>query len=406
LGPTKAHDNLGTALTWVLWWPLIPLIFLVLGRFWCAVCPFGTLSDLVQRFAGNNQPAPKFLRKYGIWIIDAAFILVTWGDHVFGIVESPWGSGVLLLLITTGVVISGAFWERRTWCRYLCFLGGISGNYSRTGMLALRGTPDKCAKCTVAACYKGNDKVPGCPMFEFPKTMDTNASCNLCGNCVKTCPNDSPRLTLRVPTQELWFIRKPKIDEAFLAVVIMGIVFVQNITMLTVWKSILGWLEGVTGTTSYFVNFTITFAIAILIPITLLAVTALAASRLNGDSLRQNFAKFGYAIIALDVAAHVAHNLFHLLAEGKSILYTAMALFGQEVHGASPAILDNATIQGLQYILVALGAIGSLYTAYRIAVNNYGQDKGRIDFVPYAVLILVLAGVNIWLFMLPMAMRM
>ena len=27
-------------------------------------------------------------------------------------------------------------------------------------------------------------------------------------------------------------------------------------------------------------------------------------------------------------------------------------------------------------------------------------------FVPYAVLIVVLAGVNIWLFMLPMAMRM
>src|SRR5687767_15818115 len=32
LGPESAHDNLGTALTWVLWWPLIPIIFLFLGR--------------------------------------------------------------------------------------------------------------------------------------------------------------------------------------------------------------------------------------------------------------------------------------------------------------------------------------------------------------------------------------
>lgn len=32
-GPDAAHDNFGTAATWVLWWPLIPLIFLLLGRF-------------------------------------------------------------------------------------------------------------------------------------------------------------------------------------------------------------------------------------------------------------------------------------------------------------------------------------------------------------------------------------
>jgi polyferredoxin len=38
LGPGAAHDNLGTALTWVLWWPLIPIMFVVTGRFWCAAC--------------------------------------------------------------------------------------------------------------------------------------------------------------------------------------------------------------------------------------------------------------------------------------------------------------------------------------------------------------------------------
>ena len=42
-GPSRAHDNPGTALMWVLWWPLIPIIFIFLGRFWCAVCPFCNL---------------------------------------------------------------------------------------------------------------------------------------------------------------------------------------------------------------------------------------------------------------------------------------------------------------------------------------------------------------------------
>ena len=55
-GPTRAHDNAGTALMWVLWWPVVPITFLLLGRFWCAVCPFATLSDLVQRLVGaGNQ---------------------------------------------------------------------------------------------------------------------------------------------------------------------------------------------------------------------------------------------------------------------------------------------------------------------------------------------------------------
>ena len=406
LGPESAHDNLGTALTWVLWWPLIPIIFLFLGRFWCAICPFATINDLVQKFVGNNRPVPRFLKKYGIWIIDALFIFITWSDHVWGVVENPFGSGVLMLLLTTGVIASGSFFERRTFCRYVCFLGGLSGNYARTGMLALRGTPEICATCTSASCYKGTEKAPGCPLFEFPKNMTSNANCVICAACIKNCPNDSIQLTVRPPTKELWFIRKPKMEEAFLSAVIMGIVFVQNVTMLEVWTGMLQWLERAVGTTNYAITFSITFAISIVIPVALLGFTSWIASKFNKASLVENFTRFGYAIIALDVAGHIAHNLFHLLAEGKSIFYTALILFGQEIHGASPALVSMDTIQILQFGLIALGFVGSLYTAYRVAKNS--QPTGRIwgTFVPYAALIVVLTIMNVYLFMLPMAMRM
>ena len=406
LGPESAHDNFGTALTWVLWWPLIPIIFLFLGRFWCAICPFATINDLVQKFVGNNQPVPRFLKKYGIWIIDALFIFITWSDHVFGVVENPFGSGVLMLTLTTGVIASGSFFERRTFCRHLCFLGGLSGNYARTGMLALRGTPEICATCTLASCYKGTEKAPGCPLFEFPKTMSPNANCVICADCIKNCPNDSIQLTVRPPTKELWFIRKPKMEEAFLSAVIMGIVFVQNVTMLEVWGGMLKWLENAVGTTNYAITFSITFAIAIIIPVALLGLTSWIAARFNKATLVENFTRFGYAIIALDVAGHIAHNLFHLLAEGKSIFYTAIALFGQEVHGASPALVSMTTIQVLQYGLLALGFIGSLYAAYRIAKLNHPDGKAWGTFAPYAVLVVILTAMNVYLFMLPMAMRM
>src|SRR5512147_652839 len=293
LGPESAHDNLGTALTWVLWWPLIPIIFLFLGRFWCAICPFATINDLIQKFVGNNRPVPLFLKKYGIWIIDALFILITWSDHVWGVVENPVGSGVLMLTLTTGVVFSGGFWERRTFCRYVCFLGGLSGNYARNGMLSLRGTPEICATCTIAACYKGTDKSLPCPLYEFPKTMTSSANCVLCAECIKGCPNNSIQLTVRPPTKELWFIRKPKIEEAFLSAVIMGIVFVQNVTMLEAWNPMLRWFEELVNTTSYYVTFSITFLIALSIPVGLLGLTSWIASKFNKASLVENFARFG-----------------------------------------------------------------------------------------------------------------
>lgn len=406
-GPSAAHDNFGTAGTWVLWWPIIPIAFLLLGRFWCSICPFGTVSDWVQKFVGNNRPVPKFLKKYGIWIIDITFILITWSDHTFGVVENPRGSGFLLLLITTGVIASGAFFERRTWCRYLCFLGGLSGNYSRSGGLELHTTPEKCAKCTTQSCYKGNGKIAGCPMFVFPRTMDSMASCNLCTNCIKACPNDSIQLSPRIPTKGLWFIRKPKFEESFLAIVIMGIVFVQNITMLQVWEEILKKLENFVGTTNYFVTFTITFIIAMAFPVLALFISSYASKLVNKRSTIENFARFGYALIPLDLAGHIAHNLFHLLAEGKSVIFTFMGLFGMQMHEQSTAFVSDSTIQILQFALIALGTFGSIFTAFKIAKSNFEAEGKTIgSLLPFAVLSIVFAAINIYLFMLPMAMRM
>jgi len=406
-GPPKAHENAGTALMWVLWWPALPLVYVLFGRFWCAVCPFAALSDLVQKLVGVNRPVPAFMKRYGIWIIDATFLAITWADHVFGIVGSPWGSGILLLLLTFAVIVSGAFFQRRTFCRYLCFLGGLSGNYARTGMVGLRADPDICATCTAkAACYNGTDTVAACPLFSFARTMDSSANCNLCANCIKACPNDAITLTVRKPTKELWFLRNPKIEESFLAMAIMGIVVIQNVTMLGVWTDVLAWVNRVTGITSYPVIFTAVFAVGVSVPVALLALAAKVAARGNLESTVQNFARFGYALIPLDVAAHVAHNLFHLLAEGKSVFYTVGALFGQHQEG-SAALVGNGTIQVLQFALLALGLAGSVYTAQRIAHRRYlTPARRRSTLVPFTVLIGILAALNVAMFLFPMAHRM
>lgn len=157
-------------------------------------------------------------------------------------------------------------------------------------------------------------------------------------------------------------------------------------------------------TNSFPVTFTLGFIVAISLPLLFLGISSYLAKKANGASLIQNFAKFGYAIIAIDVAAHVAHNLFHLLAEGGSVYITGATFFGKELQNVSPALLGGTTIQILQYVLIALGTIGSLYAVYRIAKNNF-PTKIWASSLPYWVLILIMGSINIVLFSLPMAHR-
>ncbi|MDP4169310.1 MAG: 4Fe-4S binding protein [Bacillota bacterium] len=401
-GTVDPTRNVGTSLTWVLWWPLVPIFFLVIGRFWCAICPFGKLSDLIRKTIGSEKPMPKFLRKYGLWLIDLFFIAITWSDHIWGIVESPRGSGYLLLVLVTMVIATSVFYERRTFCKTLCFLGGLSGNYSRSGALELRGTPEICKTCKTQACFKGSEQAEGCPMFQFVRTMDSTADCNLCGNCVKSCPNNSITISPRIPTSELWGIKNPRIEHAFLAAVIMGIVFVQNITMISIWQDILKAISSVTGTDNYNINFTVAFVASMLLPIGLLLGTAKLATMLdsNVEKVKRNFIRFGYAIIPLDLAGHLAHNLFHIITEGKAIWYNTVAFFGMNVTRGDLAFAPASSVQVLQYIIVVLGFAGSAYTVYRI-----GNKGSFMKLMPYYILMFLLAVANIYLFSLPMMHR-
>lgn len=401
-GTVDPSKNLGTTLTWVLWWPLIPLSFMIIGRFWCAICPFGKVSDIIRQTIGYERKAPMFLKKYGLWFIDLFFIAITYSDHIWGVVENPRGSGYLLLGLVTMVVGTSIFYERRTFCKNLCFLGGLSGNYSRSGSLVLHGTPEICEKCKTQSCFKGTDMVEGCPMFQFVRTMDSSADCNLCGNCVKSCPNDSIQISPRIPTSELWGVKKPKIEQTFLAAVIMGIVFVQNITMVTFWQKVLNTIGSLTGTTNYYVNFTVAFILSMAIPVGLLYIAAKMASLTGGSvqKVKDNFVKFGYAIIPLDLAGHIAHNLFHLMTEGKAIWYNTVILVNPWFVRGNVAFTSVSTVQLLQYIIIIFGMIGSIYTAYRI--GNKGSFR---SLIPYYTLMILFAAANIYLFSLPMMHR-
>ena len=88
------------------------------------------------------------------------------------------------------------------------------------------------------------------------------------------------------------------------------------------------------------------------------------------------------------------------------MLITGLAMFGVDSHGTSPALAGMATIQTLQFGLLGLGFLGSLYIVYRTANSNYQGNVVWETFLPYAVLMGCLGLLNVVLFTLPMSMRM
>jgi polyferredoxin len=424
LGPEETSLNFGSVMVWILLWPILPVLFLVFGRFWCSVCPLSRVSDEVQKNVGMHKKVPKFLQTYGVWIIIIAFLIITWVDSVLGLVENPRNTGYLLLFVFTGAVLMGAVYERRAWCRYLCFLGGLSSNYSMSSALELRADNEKCKTCKTPTCFKGDGKVDGCSMFEYPRTMDSNRSCNFCSNCIKTCQHDAIRITPRPPTSELWFIKKPRFEESFLATALIGIVVVQTVVMLEVWGPFMEWFENTTGIANFTIAWTIIFAAAMIIPVLLMLGASFVSSILPkktqntnviSDSSAQlnidmdvpaettlsSFIRYGYALIPLGLGIHLAHNAKHFLGEGLSVIYTSASLVGWNITG-DPSILNMPTVQIIQYILSVLGVLGAIYTAYKISQNN---PNSKSSVLPYIVLMLMFGLIALWMYSVPMAAR-
>ncbi len=201
-GPAD-KDNLANLLIWLVWWPLLCVMFIVAGRIWCGVCPFSKVSDSLQRLVGLRLAVPDFLKEHGLWLILIAFLLLSWLEETAGIVDSPRQTAIMLLTILTGAVAFGLFFQGRVWCRYVCPIGGISHVYARGSLFKVRPQEAICADCTTKDCVVPDAHYAGCPMHLSPFAMDSVANCNLCGACLKRCQHGSLRVSLEAPSQDL-----------------------------------------------------------------------------------------------------------------------------------------------------------------------------------------------------------
>lgn len=408
LGSYYFSENPGAVLTWTLWWALLPLSFILIGRLWCAVCPFAWISDIVQKFFGKRKRVPVWLARYSFWIVDGIFVFITWFDRVFGMTSRPFITGLVFVGLLLGVVVCALLYERRAFCRYVCFLGNVAGTYSMAAPLELTSkNPEICKQCTQKFCFAGREGKPGCPFSLVIPSKEGNRFCTLCANCVKACPHDNIALKVRPFGTDFWRRIAVRFDESFFAKMLVGIVILQNIGMLTLWNSLSGFVSRATSITNETWLFTLVYFLTISIPLAFMFFTSAISAKAGKENVIQNFARFGYAFVAVDLAGHLAHNLNHFFGEGKTILAAIAGLFSGEVRQIIfQWFLNYGTVRVLQYIILGIGVLATIVITYRIAKRT-AQTKWQLAgvMIPHLILLLALMALNFYIFSLPMIHR-
>lgn len=419
----QGDRNIATILMWTIWWAGIIFTFVLVGRVWCMMCPVGAAQDWAGGAFSLNRDFPRPLRN--IWLSSFIFFGLTWWNSYSGLVNRPALTAYLFLGFFTVATGMALVFKGRAFCRYACPIGGLIGIYSMFSPLELRNKcMEVCRDHKVKECIKGTEKSRGCPMFVTPMTLDRNNYCNFCSECIKSCSQDNIAIRFRSFAKDLWVSGKGHLDEAYLAVVLVGVTIVVTGEMVEPWHR---WMDfigkfipfEVLGLSSHAAREKGTFLAvlsvgSLIVPAALLVLASAAVGKATGpDSplgLKDTMVRFAYMFIPVGISMHLAHNISHLFKEGPGIVPAFHRFFGVlgfkigETDWNIMPLAGNETIFWLQMAIIMTMNVFSLYAGYRIAVRHYG-DKALRAFLPMAALAAAFMIVNVFILGQPMSLR-
>lgn len=388
-GTPVGSRNFGIIFVWIVWWALL-IIALVpfFGRLWCAVCPIPAPGEWLQRGAIVSRATGR-LRTLGLrwprrlknrWLQNFGFLGVAIFSAV--ILTRPQVSAWVLLGFAVLSAALSLLYEGRTFCRYVCPVGGFIGLYAMLAPLELRVKDAQvCASHRSKDCVTGNERGYGCPWLVYPGRLTRNIDCGLCMECLKTCPRDNIALNLRPVGGDLLAAGERRLDEAYKGFIMLGSALLYSVVLLGPW----GWLKNWANLESlpHWALYALGFAAfnLILLP-ALFGLAAAAASRLCSPSLslRRAFVDHAYTLIPLGLAAWIAFSVGFVLSNSSYVLVVLSDPFGWGWNLLGTAEipwvpLAPTLVPALQAIILLGGLLFAASVAYRTAYQHVGNPR-------------------------------
>jgi hypothetical protein len=170
----------------------MPLIFLLIGRLWCSICPF----DLISGFFGRT---PLFSLKIYNWIYHrGTFISITLFCVMAyaGAVAAIEASGMYTFFFISGLIslciLTSLFIGKGAYCVTICPVGVLAGLYSRFSITKLKDPDPGCGNCNRR--FSVLRPPDGMADDEFGRVDWKNRI-----ECVKKCNSDKKNLRVKNP---------------------------------------------------------------------------------------------------------------------------------------------------------------------------------------------------------------
>jgi polyferredoxin len=430
IGPDLAPANLATVLTWVHYRGLLVIALLAAGNVFCAGCPFILVRDWGRRLHLPSRVWPSRLR--GKWIAIGLLVAVLFSYELFDLWALPRATAVLVLAYFGAAFAVDLTFKGATFCKHLCPVGQFNFIASTMSPLELQirdaGT---CQACRTEDCIAGRraPEAPavvvqrGCELGLFLPAKVGNLDCTFCLDCVQACPHGNIALADRAPGVELADGRlrsaigrlQTRADFAVLSIVFTFGAMLNAFAMVSPVYQLEAWLARSLGTTSESLVLGSVFVGGLgVVPAVLLGLAAAATRALapaGGESIGSVVVRYCYGFVPFGFGMWLAHYSFHFLTGVLTVIpvtqSAAIDLVGRPALGAPMwgwAGMRPGAVLPIQLGFIVLGVMGSLAVTHLISMRDRAGHAGRAT-APWAVLLLLLAAVAMWILFQPMEMR-
>lgn len=412
--------NFSTVLTWTIWWIMLILFILFTGKLWCYICPWDAIATWIDKLHlwkiresvfSLGKKWPRRLRN--IYLATLLFLVFTWLELGWGVTTKPAVTAYLALLILFMSIFSVVFFDRKSFCRYGCLIGRISGLYALIAPVEIRARDKSiCATCTTKDCYHGNSKGLPCPTFQYLGAMEKNTYCISCMECIKSCSKENATMNLRPFGADLLKTEQPRKDEAFLILIMLAMTTFHGLTMTPDWYTFTDWVKSLSGM-GYVFSFTVGMVVFLAAVILFYLATMKMTRKLVGNafSLKQLVIRNSYALLPIALFYHLAHNMMHFAMEGGKIVSVISDPFGfgWDLFGTAKVqagmLIPIEAVWYLQVLFIVVGHVWSLYIGHRIAHRLYGRKKSFRAELPLVAAMIIYSVMSLYLVAQPMEMR-